>query len=67
MVHLADVLGSHLVAEGIETVDQLHRLQRQQCNTGQGFLVARPMSAEAITSFVRSARSEGAVNPMAIH
>jgi diguanylate cyclase (GGDEF)-like protein/PAS domain S-box-containing protein len=67
LVQLGQELGLETVAEGIETVDQLHRLQRQQCNTGQGFLVARPMSAEAITSFVHSASSEGAVTPMAIH
>jgi diguanylate cyclase (GGDEF)-like protein/PAS domain S-box-containing protein len=67
LVQLGKELGLETVAEGIETVDQLHRLQRQHCNTGQGFLVARPMSAEAITSFVHSARSEGAVTPMAIH
>ena len=41
-------------AEGIETEDQLYRLRLQDCDTGQGFLIAKPMSADAISEFVRS-------------
>ncbi len=37
------------VAEGIETTEQLTRLQQLGYNFGQGYLFARPMSAEAIT------------------
>jgi diguanylate cyclase (GGDEF)-like protein/PAS domain S-box-containing protein len=63
LVQLGKGLGLQTVAEGIETEDQLHRLQRQRCDTGQGFLIARPMSAQAITEFVRSASSHGATLP----
>jgi diguanylate cyclase (GGDEF)-like protein/PAS domain S-box-containing protein len=54
LVQLGKRLGLHTVAEGIETEDQLHRLQAQDCDTGQGFLIAKPMSPDAITEFVRS-------------
>jgi sensor c-di-GMP phosphodiesterase-like protein len=56
LVQLAKELGLETVVEGIETVDQLNFLQEQHCDTGQGFLIANPMSADAIMDFVHSAR-----------
>lgn len=56
LLQLGKRLGLQTVAKGIETVGELHRLQHFDCDTGQGFLVARPMSAAAIPEFVRSAR-----------
>jgi EAL domain-containing protein (putative c-di-GMP-specific phosphodiesterase class I) len=42
-----------VVAEGIET-DTQHRLLRDMgCRYGQGFLYARPMSAEAVTRLLK--------------
>ena len=55
LLQLGNQLGVQTVAEGIETEDQLHRLQRQDCDTGQGFLVAKPMSADELVGFVRGA------------
>ena len=64
LVQLGKELCLETVAEGIETLDQLHRLQRQQCDTGQGFLVARPMGADAIMDFVRSTHvASGVMEP----
>ncbi|MGH8285135.1 MAG: EAL domain-containing protein, partial [Steroidobacteraceae bacterium] len=37
----------HLVAEGVETSEQLECLRELGVETGQGFFFARPMSAEA--------------------
>jgi diguanylate cyclase (GGDEF)-like protein/PAS domain S-box-containing protein len=56
LIQLGKQLGLHTVAEGIETDAQLHRLQDQDCDTGQGFLIARPMSPDAIAGFIRSRR-----------
>ena len=39
----------------IETGDQLRRLQAQHCNTGQGYLIARPMAADRVTDFLQTA------------
>jgi EAL domain-containing protein (putative c-di-GMP-specific phosphodiesterase class I) len=63
LVQLGKQLGLETVAEGIETEDQLYRLQLQDCDTGQGFLVAKPMSASAIKEFVRSSLPQKAAVP----
>lgn len=44
---LADNLGLDVVAEGIETMEQLVLLQALECPFGQGYLLARPMEADA--------------------
>lgn len=44
---LADNLGLEVVAEGIERTEQLVLLQALGCSYGQGFLLARPMEAQA--------------------
>ncbi len=41
-------LGLSLVAEGIETVDQLERLKSVGVTTGQGYLFGSPMSARSV-------------------
>jgi diguanylate cyclase (GGDEF)-like protein/PAS domain S-box-containing protein len=64
LVQLGKQLGLETVAEGIETEDQLYRLQLQDCDTGQGFLVAKPMSAGAISEFVRSSLPRSAAIPV---
>lgn len=43
IVALAAALGLDVVAEGIEELDQLTRLQELGCRYGQGFLLARPV------------------------
>ena len=40
-------LGMKVVAEGVQTSDQLGALQAMGCNFGQGFLMGRPLSVEA--------------------
>ena len=47
IVALAKSLGLKVVAEGVETRDQANALQYEGCDLMQGFLYARPMSAEA--------------------
>lgn len=44
---MADRLGVPLIAEGIETAEQLRLLREFRCDYGQGYHIARPMSAEA--------------------
>ena len=45
IVLLGHALGKVVVAEGIETPTQLEALREMGCRRGQGFLLARPMSA----------------------
>jgi EAL domain-containing protein (putative c-di-GMP-specific phosphodiesterase class I) len=53
IIELARVLGMDVVAEGIETIEQYLLLRQLGCRFGQGFLFARPLSAEAITQLLR--------------
>jgi EAL domain-containing protein (putative c-di-GMP-specific phosphodiesterase class I) len=53
IIELARVLGMDVVAEGIETRDQYRLLRQMGCRYGQGFLIARPMTAEAVTRLLR--------------
>jgi diguanylate cyclase (GGDEF)-like protein len=45
---LADALGFEVVAEGVETAEQLAVLRRLGCRAAQGYYFGRPMSADAI-------------------
>jgi diguanylate cyclase (GGDEF)-like protein len=48
MLQLAGALRLEVVAEGIETETQLHRLQALGCALGQGYLLARPAEPAVI-------------------
>lgn len=50
---LANNLGMSVVAEGIETDDQLAQLKGMRCGYGQGYLFSRPLTAEAAGWFVQ--------------
>jgi EAL domain-containing protein (putative c-di-GMP-specific phosphodiesterase class I) len=53
IIELARVLGMDVVAEGIETCEQYRLLRQLGCRFGQGYLFARPMTAEAVTRLLR--------------
>ncbi len=50
IVLLGSSLGKTVVAEGIETAEQLEQLRELGCRLGQGFHLARPMPAADVTS-----------------
>ena len=50
IVHVGHDLGIEIVAEGIERPEQLELLRAMGCGLGQGYLVARPMTAPGIES-----------------
>jgi diguanylate cyclase (GGDEF)-like protein len=52
LVGLGKALGLETLGEGIEEQAQLEQLQREDCDSGQGFLYARPLDIEAITKFL---------------
>ena len=54
LVQLGRTLGLDAVGEGIEQWDQLEQLQREQCELGQGFLLARPAAPEVIGELLSS-------------
>ena len=54
VVSVADALGMHVVAEGIEREEQARFLAEIGCESGQGFYFARPNEAEVTAEFVRN-------------
>jgi diguanylate cyclase (GGDEF)-like protein len=46
IVELAGTVGLTVIAEGIESAEQLHILQQLGCDQGQGFLYAAPLEDE---------------------
>ncbi len=49
VIALGKTLGLNIVAEGIETIHQLHQLRILGCEYGQGYLFSRPVPAEEAT------------------
>ena len=54
VVSLAHTLGMEAIAEGVETATQLDELRALGCDMAQGFLMARPMTADAVEELLRS-------------
>ena len=52
IIALGNSLGLPIVAEGIETPEQLRVLRRLGCELGQGFLFGQPMSAEDLEPYL---------------
>ena len=59
VVELAHQLGLAVTAEGIETPQQLDILRSLSCDTGQGFLRARPGPAAQIATWLSAERLPG--------
>ena len=54
---LGQGMNLHVIAEGIETLEQLARLRALGCKLGQGFLFAKPFDSAAAHAFLESAVS----------
>lgn len=64
IVSMAAGLSMDVTAEGIETSDQLNRLQELECGFGQGFYFNRPLTASDAGALLRT-RSWRAAGPVA--
>lgn len=53
VIALSHSLKLSVVAEGVETVDQINFLRNHQCDRMQGYFFSRPLSAENITTFLQ--------------
>ncbi|MFM9267875.1 EAL domain-containing protein [Tychonema sp. BBK16] len=51
---LAYHLGMNVIAEGIETIEQLNLLRSLQCEYGQGYFFSKPVDTKTATSLVAS-------------
>ena len=54
IVMLAHGLGMKVVAEGIETVEQLEQLAAMNCDLAQGYLLSTPLDAGAATALIKA-------------
>jgi EAL domain-containing protein (putative c-di-GMP-specific phosphodiesterase class I) len=52
IIAMTHSLGIRTIAEGVETPEQLEFLRRYDCDEVQGYLVSRPLPAEAFARFV---------------
>lgn len=59
IIALGHTLGLRVVAEGVETEEQLRWLERTGCDEFQGFLRAAAMPADALTALLTSAPGQG--------
>lgn len=53
IISLARNLNIQLVAEGIETEEQVEFLLHRECATGQGFLFSKPVPAQQVTQLLQ--------------
>jgi len=66
IVALTRTLGIRSVAEGVETREHLQMVRAAGCDLAQGWLLGRPMPAEAVPAWVaRVHRAEGDLDRMA--
>jgi diguanylate cyclase (GGDEF)-like protein len=60
IIAMAQSLELDMVAEGVETIDQLRALRDLGCTKAQGYLISRPMPPEAMRSTVAALSRVGA-------
>ncbi|HCF17013.1 MAG TPA: GGDEF domain-containing protein, partial [Rhodospirillum rubrum] len=52
IIAMGRTLKLHVLAEGVETTDQLDFLSRKQCDSAQGYLFSRPITAAALEKWL---------------
>jgi EAL domain-containing protein (putative c-di-GMP-specific phosphodiesterase class I) len=60
VVGLGERLEMSIVAEGVETAEQLDLVRSEGCDEVQGFLFSRPLPANEVQAFLRSGRMSAA-------
>jgi diguanylate cyclase (GGDEF)-like protein len=59
IIRLGHTLSLQTVAEGIEESTQLNALRKMQCDLGQGYLFAKPLSSTELEALLATARATG--------
>jgi diguanylate cyclase (GGDEF)-like protein/PAS domain S-box-containing protein len=62
MINIGRSLKQRVIAEGVETREQLNFLQRHGCSEGQGYYFSRPVMAEQAVELFRAGMPEGMVH-----
>ena len=66
VVQLAHNLGLTVVAEGVETIEQLEVLRNIHCDNVQGFLFGRPLPPETMTAMILGANGPIVLSPQGV-
>ncbi len=56
IVSMGHALGLRVLAEGVETAEQLQILRAQGCDEGQGYLFAKPAPPEALAALLKKGK-----------
>jgi diguanylate cyclase (GGDEF)-like protein/PAS domain S-box-containing protein len=56
IVSMGHALGMRVLAEGVETAEQLQFLREHGCDEGQGYLFAKPLPAESLGGLLKEGR-----------
>lgn len=57
MIAMSHKLGKVVLAEGVETEEQMHYLRRNECDEMQGYFFSKPLPADAIDGLLRNEMS----------
>lgn len=57
ILKLANDLKYEVIAEGIETKEQIHKLVDYACENGQGYLLSKPLSVDNVNQLLKSNNS----------
>ncbi|MBP7980519.1 MAG: EAL domain-containing protein [Tolumonas sp.] len=52
ILQLADAFSLRVIAEGVETIEQLKLLQQKRCHMAQGFLLSKPITEEELIALL---------------
>jgi len=58
IIQLGKVLQRHIIAEGVETLEQCHKLLELGCEFAQGYVIACPMPADQIADWLAAWRAD---------
>ncbi len=57
-IEIGHALNMRVVAEGVETLEQLRRLSQYHCDVAQGYLFSKPLPAEALSAWIKNCSFE---------
>ncbi len=58
IISMAQQLGLKVIAEGIETKDQINTLHELKCDEAQGNLISAPLTADQLSGFLKQTKAE---------
>jgi diguanylate cyclase (GGDEF)-like protein len=66
IIAMANGLDLRVLAEGVEKQEQLSFLAAHGCHLAQGYLIAKPMSQDAYSSYLRNRQIDGTATSLAM-